>query len=162
MKNLTLLLMLLVFGIFACQQVKPPKEVSDAFAAKFTAAEKVQWEQEEENVWEADFMMEGKEITACFDNAGKWLETETVIGIEELPATFTDSLEVKFEGYEIEEAESIVKPDFTGFEIVLMKGDTEMEVIISPGGEIISQNMIEKEEGEDKEHESEEGDEDDD
>ena len=110
-------------------------------------------------------MMDGKEITACFDNAGKWLETETVIGIEELPATFTDSLEVKFEGYEIEEAESIVKPDFTGFEIVFVKGDTEMEVIISPGGGIISQNMIEKEEGEDEgevEHEGEEGDEDDD
>lgn len=152
MKNLVLSVMIIVFSLFACNQVKTPKEVTDAFNKQFASAENVQWDQEEENEWEAEFMMDGKEMTACFDNSGKWLETETEISIDNLPQAVTDSLKLKFEGFSIEEAENIEKPDFKGFEIVLEKEDEELEVLITASGEIISKNVIEEDEEDEEEN----------
>ena len=151
MKNLVLSLMIMVFGLFACSQAKPPKAVSDALKNQFAKAEKVQWGQEEENEWEAEFMMDGKEMSACYDIAGKWIETESALSTDELPPAITDSLKVKFEDFEIEEAESIEKPGFKGFEITLEKDSTAMEVLIDVNGEITSKNMIEQEEEEEEE-----------
>ena len=37
---------------------------------KFQNATKVKWDQEEENEWEAEFKMNGDEMSASFDNAG--------------------------------------------------------------------------------------------
>ncbi len=143
MKKLIMFAVLVSFGFFACQSNKPPENVLDAFTGKFAAAEKVKWEQEEENEWEAEFIMGGKEMSACFDNSGNWFETEGEIEIGELLPAILDSIDMKFEGYEIEEAASIETIEFSGFEIIIAKGDEKWELLINAEGEISSMTEIE-------------------
>jgi hypothetical protein len=138
MKNSVLFLTILVFVVFGCQPNKPPEDVSDAFQKKFPAAEKVIWQQEEENEWEAEFMMGEKKMSACFDNSGNWFETETEVSVNELPSSVVDSIHVKYVGFEIEEASGIEKIDFEGFEIKIVKGEEELELMIGEDGTISS------------------------
>ena len=144
MKNLVLSLMFAGFGMFACQTTQPPEDVSGAFMKKFENAEDVRWDQEKENEWEAEFMLGGKQMSACFDNSGNWLESETAISKDELPASIMDSLHLKFEGCEIEESFNIEKIDFTGYEILISQGTEKFEVLMNPDGEISDIKEAEK------------------
>ena len=134
----------LVYG-----QETVPKPVLKTFASKFPDAENVKWEAEGNHAWEAEFHLDGKEVSVCFDTSGKWLETETEICKKDLPAEIYRSLFLRFEGFEIDEAESIKTPDFNGYEIVLEKHDTEVEIFITASGEITIQDVIVEEEDED-------------
>ena len=152
MKNLILSLVILCIGLFACQSTKPPEVVLNAFQEKFTGAEKISWMQEEENEWEAEFMMGEKKMSACFDNSGSWFETETEVGVNELPSPVVDSINFKFMGYEIGEAAAIEKINFTGFEILIVKEGGELEILITAEGEIseIKEMKANNEEGDEE------------
>ncbi len=122
--------------LIACaQNVTTPKVVQDAFLKMFKSAQNVKWEQED-NEWEAEFKMDATKMSACFDNAGKWLETETHLKMKDLPAEIHKAINLKFSGWEMEEIEGIEKPDFKGYEIELENGETETEIIVSSAGEI--------------------------
>ncbi|MBL7104798.1 MAG: PepSY-like domain-containing protein [Bacteroidales bacterium] len=156
MKNLILFVFVVLLCITACGQISAPSAVQKAFDAKFPKAEKLKWEQEEANEWEAEFRLDGKEMTASFDSSGKWLETETEVKKKDLPSEVFKSLSIEFDGFEIDEVEFVEKPDFTGYEIALEKEETEVEVLITKAGEI----TIKKVDVEDED--DEEGDEEDD
>jgi hypothetical protein len=139
------------------QNQLPPKEVQDSFAKKFKSAMDIKWEQEK-NEWEAEFKMNGTCMSASFDNAGQWLETETEIDRKDLPAEIHKAINLKFNGWEIDEIESIEKPGYAGYEIELEKGNTETEIQVTASGEI----TIEKVKVEDDDDEEDEGDNNDD
>jgi hypothetical protein len=131
-------LIILICGVVVMvhgQNQLPPKEVQDSFAKKFKSAMDIQWEQEE-NEWEAEFKMDGTCMSASFDNTGQWLETETEINIKDLPSEIHKAVNLKFNGWEIDEIESIEKPDYKGYEIDLEKGNTETEIQVTASGEI--------------------------
>lgn len=134
MKKTVLLSVVALMGLFACAQT-PPKSVSDAFNKKFTSATDVNWEQEGEE-WEAEFKQKGTEMSANFETSGKWLETEAEVKAKDFPAEVHKAINLKFEGWEIEKAESIEKADFKGYEIVLEKEDTETEILVTASGEL--------------------------
>lgn len=74
----------------------PPQAVLTAFRQKFTDLKKVHWGLEKNGEWEAEFDgADGKEISANFSAAGKWLETETEIAFSELPAPVQTALQGK-------------------------------------------------------------------
>ena len=155
MKKVTFIMSFLILGLFACSQA-PPKTVSDSFAKKFSKAEKVKWEQEEENEWEAEFIINGQEMTACFDNAGKWLETEGEVEVKDLPAEVIKAIQLEFNGFEIEGAESIENPDFTGYEMMLEKSETRVEITVNNKGELTIQKVTvgeDEDEGDKQENE---------
>ena len=79
MKSIALILCVFIFSVITCYAKTPPVDVSKAFSEKFRSAEKVKWDMEEANEWEAEFSLLGKEMSASFDPSGKWLETETEI-----------------------------------------------------------------------------------
>lgn len=145
MKKTIFIFAALAFGLFACAQT-PPKSVTDNFAKKFTGATKVSWDQEKENEWEAEFKMNGTEMSASFDNAGKWLATEAVLKEKDLPANVTKAVKAAYEGWEIEGVECIETPDFKGYELGIEKGDTELEIQVTTDGKI-TVNKESKEEG---------------
>lgn len=60
-------------------QVTLPAAVTSAFSRKFPHAEKVVWEKESKNEYEASFHVSGQKMSANFAADGKWLETETEI-----------------------------------------------------------------------------------
>ncbi|MCK9399107.1 MAG: PepSY-like domain-containing protein [Bacteroidales bacterium] len=145
MKNLLLSLCMVALSLMAFAQVTPPKQVTDAFAGKFADAQKVEWEQEIATEWEADFMLAGVEKTACFSAKGEWMETETAMCRKELPAEVFKTLAIVFDGFEMEELESIEKPGFTGYEIALEKGGTNVEIQAAPDGTFTLLSIMVKE-----------------
>jgi hypothetical protein len=159
MKNFFILVTLFSMIFFsACNQKNPPENVKKEFSQKFADAKSVKWGSEEANEWEAEFKANGKEMSACFDNTGKWLETEAEVSAKELPSAVTNTLKSEFPGFKIGESSTIETPEMKGFEIALKNKETEMSVIIGADGTVLKKEPSDgnKEEGESKEKEKEE------
>ena len=144
MKKSIFIIVALAFGLFACAQT-PPKSVTVNFAKKFTGTTKVKWDQEEENEWEAEFKMNGNQMSASFDNAGKWLETEKELKKSDLPEAVQNAFNTNYSGYKIDEVAEIEKPDFKGYELGIKKGDEKLEILVSPEGKIVSKKELNEE-----------------
>jgi uncharacterized membrane protein YkoI len=97
----------------------------------------VKWDKENDQEWEAEFKMNGTEYSANFDMDGKWMETEHEIDKKELPAAVQQTLDTDFAGYKIEEAEISETDQAKVYEFELEKDEIEMEVVISPTGEVV-------------------------
>lgn len=114
-----------------------PQKVKDAFSKKFPSAQKVKWNKEKNDEWEAEFKMNGKEYSANFTSNGEWKETESEIKVSELPAPVKKTLETEFAGYKIEEAELAETPQGTFYEVEVEKDKKEFEVALSKDGKVI-------------------------
>lgn len=136
MKATILVLSFLVAGFFASAQKTPPTAVSTAFSQKFAKAEKVKWDQEEANEWEAEFRLSGKEMSASFDPSGKWLETETELEKSELPAAVKSAVEKQYPGAKVGEASLIDSPEFSGYEIALKQNGKSFEIHATKDGKL--------------------------
>jgi hypothetical protein len=151
MKKLSFLfVMLLALGIVACGQKNVPQPVNKAFSEKYPAATSVKWASEEANEWEAEFKMNGMEMSASFDNSGKWLESEKEIAVKELPAAVSGSIAKEFAGYKIDEISVIESPDLNGFEVGLRKGEAVLEAVFDNAGKVIKKTDVSKEEKDEK------------
>jgi len=129
------MMIILAIGIMAHAQT-PPEKVNNAFNKKFANAGEVKWEQEEVDEWEVEFNLDGRNMSANFDGSGSWLETEGVVMKEDIPAEVFKAICLDFEGWEFEKTESVETPDFKGYEIVLEKEDTEVEILVTSSGVI--------------------------
>lgn len=141
--------MAFAFALFACTQT-PPKSVTDNFTKKFTGATKVKWEKEEENEWKAEFKMNGNKMSACFNNAGEWLETVKEISKKDLPAIDTNAINAKFAKAKIKAASEIETPDFKGYEIAIENDKIDMEDLVPTDGKLTVKKNSEEEEEEDE------------
>ena len=146
----TLIVALLSIFIFSCNQQNAniPEKVQASFDELFPVASEVEWEMEDENEWEVEFKMDGKEASACFTSEGKWLETE--YAVESLPETIETIINETYPGFEFDEIEMVESPEFNGYEIELEKGEEEIEILVSVEGEIIEVEMEEDEQMEDE------------
>jgi hypothetical protein len=161
MKNYFILVALFSMIFFsACSQKNPPENIKNEFSQKFADAKSVKWDSEEANEWEAEFKINGKVMSACFDNTGKWLETEAEVSAKELPSAVTNTLKNEFSGFKTEEISTIENPEMKGFEVALKSKETEITVIIGTDGTVLKKESSDenKEEGinENEENEKEE------
>jgi hypothetical protein len=152
MKNvITMLFIAVLMSNGACAQKiaadKVPADVASAFKAKFPNAIKVSWEMEKTNEYEAEFKENGGEMSANFDNTGKWLETETEIKVSALPEAVRAALAKDFAGYKTNEASKIESlKNGNCFEAEIEKGKEKLDVLFTPDGKILSKTKKEKEE----------------
>lgn len=130
-------ILIAVFVSCNCDETKVPTNVKASFSEMFPNATEVEWEMEDETEWEAEFKSEGKEITACFTDAGVWIETEWEIEKAEITESVLKVINSTYEGWEIDEAEFVESPEFTGYELELEMGEEEMEVLVTTDGVII-------------------------
>lgn len=136
---------LLMLYLAGCKQTKSlstalPATVSAAFSAKFPEAKAVKWAMENEQDFEAEFKLPGKKMSAIFSNTGEWLESETDINPEDMPAAVSESIARHFPGYEVEEVEMVEKPEKeVVYEAELQKGEESLEVVFSASGQLLSQ-----------------------
>ena len=144
MKKVFIISFVLSIALFACAQT-PPKAVTDNFTKKFAGATKVKWDQEEENEWEAEFKMNGNEMSASFDNTGKWLETEAKLKKSDLPEKVLSAVTSEYDGWKIESVESIETPEMKAFEIGIEKGKEELEIQVTADGKITSSKEADEE-----------------
>ena len=76
MKNLVILTIVFTFiSASAFSQKNTSEIVKKEFLKKYATAKSVKWDNEEKNECEAEFTMDGKNMSASFDNSGKWIES---------------------------------------------------------------------------------------
>ena len=156
MKNLFMVIAIAaIFSLNACNHTceKVPEKVKTAFSEKFPDAQKVNWEQEEENEWEAEFKMDDKEYSANFTSDGIWKETEYEIEKSDLPKVVMTTLETEFAGYNIDEVEISEIPEGKFYEVEIVNDDDEIEVTLTPDGRIVEKEIKKEEEH----HDNDEG-----
>ena len=138
MKNSVILTLVFAFiSVSAFSQKNPSEIVKKEFTKKYATAQSVKWDNEEKNEWEAEFTMEGKKMSASFDNSGKWIESETAIAENELPAAVVSTLDKDFQGYKRGHMEIFENAEIKGFELRLKKGETSIEVMIDNNGKVL-------------------------
>ncbi len=152
MKNLFLFISAFaIISLIACGQTNKdvPEKVKTAFAKKFSNVEKVKWSKEKDEVWEAEFKMDGKKYSANFDESGEWLEKEYEINKSEIPVAVKATIDQEFSGYKIESVE--ISETATGklYEFDLESGKEEIEVAIDANGKIVKNENEEEENDED-------------
>jgi len=130
-------------------EVKVPQVVKEAFAKKFPAIKKVDWEKENNTEWEAEFKINKVEYSANFLENGTWQETEHEVKPNEVPQNILSSLKSKFPVYEIEEAEISETTEGTFYEFEIEKGKDEWEVTLDSNGKVVKKQSEEEEENED-------------
>ncbi len=141
MKTLALFISGLCISFGACTQNVLPGEVKTNFDQKFSQARNVKWSMENEKEWEAEFVLDGHNMSASFDPSGKWLETEKELKNEDLPSAVMKVIHTQFPDYKLTEPEQIEKPGFSGYEAELKKGDQTLEVVFSANGDIVSKKV---------------------
>ena len=124
---------------------KVPAPVKQAFGKKFPTATDVKYEMEKKD-YEINFKDKGVEMSANFDAAGKWLETETKIKQSDLPKEVSASEAKNFTGFKISEVAKVETPD-KGliYEIEIKKGKERNEIQFSPKGDILKITPVNKE-----------------
>jgi hypothetical protein len=148
MKNLIILIALFsLISFSACSQKNPPENIKKEFSQKYATAKSVKWNSEKPNEWEAEFKMNGKNMSACFDNEGKWMESEAEVSVKDLPAEVTNTLKNEFSGFKTKEISTVENPEMKGFEFALKNKETEITVIIGADGKVLKK----EETGENKE-----------
>jgi hypothetical protein len=145
MKKLILTITVIVFLVFTTsgQTAKDvPAVIKSIFTQKFPAASKVEWGKENDQEWEAEFKLDGKECSATFDNAGTWIETESEISLKEIPAVVKTTLDKESAGYKIGESVIAENKDGKVYEFQLSKDKKEFELLIDLNGKIIKKEQV--------------------
>ena len=147
MRNLLMIIVLAIAMTFmACEQKEAaPTKVKVAFEQKFPNAQNVKWDKENSKEWEAEFSMDNKEYSANFSTDGSWLETEYKVELSEVSDAVKATLAADFEAYKIKEAEISISNEARVYEFELEKGGSDIEVAISPEGNIIKKENKEEE-----------------
>ena len=117
---------------------KVPQAVTKTFKSKFPAAGSIKWELENAD-YEANFKMNGKEMSANFDKMGTWVETETEIKVSALPAAVRSTLSKEYSGFKIEEASQIESAkNGSCYEAEIEKGKESYDVLFTADGKFLS------------------------
>jgi len=140
MKKYSIILaaMILAISFTACSQSKVPEAVKTAFNKKFPAAKEVEWGMEGKTQWEAEFELNGTDVSANFDLQGNWKETETDMKVSDLPGVVVKTINDQFPGYKIKDANLNETPQRVAYEIDIKKGKSKKEVTIDKKGKILS------------------------
>jgi uncharacterized membrane protein YkoI len=126
------LVLFLLFSFFGfSQKADPPMVVQQTMMAKYQGAKKVKWQQEDENLWEAEFLWEGIRYEVTYDNDGNRVETERQLKDDEIPEKFFTALDKEYPGYKIDEAWWIETLDGIFYEFELKGKDGEVEVLMN-------------------------------
>jgi hypothetical protein len=143
-KAIIMLFVTALFALPAYSQKTVPENIKKEFIKKYPAAQAVKWGSEEANEWEAEFTVNGTEMSASYDEKGTWMESETEISTKDLPAAVTAALTKDFSGYKTGEMSIIEDPKMKGFELALRKGDSSLEVVFDNSGKVIKKTELNK------------------
>ena len=109
-------LLLIAYSIFAIttigcsQKINVPPAVTKAFNNKYSGATNVKWGKESAKEYEAEFKLNGNNVSANFGTDGTWVETETVMKVTDLPAAVVAAIKKDYPGAAISVAEKLEEP----------------------------------------------------
>ena len=139
--------MICAFGLTlaSCAQNELPSEVKSSFDKKFPNATSIKWDKENDSEWEAEFKNEGISYSANFSSDGTWVETEHSAKQKDLPMEITSLLKSDFSEYKIEEIEKFEKPNSSGYDIEIEKGEEMFELVFDNSGKLLEKKTIKEE-----------------
>lgn len=140
----------LITGIFVTCAViaqhittdRVPAQVGRAFRTRFPMAQQDSWSMEDPHTYEVDFFNGKKKQSALFDDTGKWLETETEIGINQAPNTVVKSFMKQFGGYNVQDVYEQEKADTTTYELTIYKGHESYDLLFSSKGDLLKKVTV--------------------
>ncbi len=148
------MLLFLVSGFFiSCAKgTEVPEAVKNFFNQKFPSATNVKWEMENATVYEAEFKMNGEEMSANFKSDGAWLETESEIEKNAVSSVVTNAVKAKYPNAIIEEVEKVESAE-KGilYELEIKEGKNENEIIVTGDGMSITAAQEKEDDKGDKE-----------
>jgi Putative beta-lactamase-inhibitor-like, PepSY-like len=136
MKNsmpLFVFLMLTSCATVFAQKGTPAKAIS-TLKQKFPEAQKTKWEKEKNGDHEANFKLNGASVSATFSPTGEWLETESGIAVDALPAPVAAAFKKEHGGAKIKAADKIEKAHSIAYEIEYKDGVKTKEVVYDAQG----------------------------
>ena len=92
------------------QKINVPPAVIKAFNNKYPGALNVKWGKESAKEYEAEFKLNGNNVSANFGTDGSWVETETAIKVTELPEAVVAAIKKNYPGAVITMAERLEEP----------------------------------------------------
>jgi len=136
-QNFILPVLLFLSLTAGCQTPKEvPSIVNSAFSEKFPGAEHVSWSRENDNEWEAEFLMGKTDYSANFDLSGTWLETEYKISLMDIPDPVKKALLKETDLAKVKTIEVSETKDGKTFEFVVKDGKVQSELVIDEDGNI--------------------------
>ena len=130
-----ILLLGIMFMSYCSFSGNPPAAVQKAFNQQFSKATDIKWGKENTSEYEADFVLNGAKMSANYTADGTWLETETEIKADQLPAKVTEYISKTYPGWETVNA-SKVETAKKGiiYEADLKSGTKKKEVSVTSEG----------------------------
>ncbi|HLK31259.1 MAG TPA: PepSY-like domain-containing protein [Puia sp.] len=106
-----IVLQFLFVSLSTYAQIEVPSSITTAFIKKFPDAMHVKWGKENAKEYEANFKMNGINMSANYDISGSWKETETEISVKDLPEAASKSIKTKYPNAIISGAGKIERAD---------------------------------------------------
>lgn len=131
-------ILITVFVAYSCAEPKAPSNVKATFTEMFPNARDVEWELDDDGMWEAEFEFKGNKLEASFTKSGDWVETKREVEIVSVPVQVLTAIKAKYNDWTIEEVEVFTNTKLKGYEFSLVKGTEKMEVITTIEGEIVN------------------------
>ena len=131
MKKLLLLLLavcVLPFSAVMAQSDKDiPAEVKNAFNAKYPGMKVTDWDWEEDkNMYEAEFKMNGREMEAYLSPEGSWLKTKSEIKREQLPPAVSKGMTSgDYSSWKMSDYKEMDTPEGKRFKVKAKNGNEE-------------------------------------
>lgn len=132
---------LLFFVVTACnnqniQSHKVPSVVLNTLKAKYPVIQDVDWEKHNK-FYEVEFdLNDSIEVTVRIDEAGKLVMQKQDIHVNELLATIIQTIQDKYNGYSIDDAERIEKDGLVYYQVELDgKGKKDLNLVFSAEGD---------------------------
>jgi hypothetical protein len=138
-KCMFVVLQLFFFSAAFSQEISPLAE--QALLEKYPNAQKVQWDRVGRGEYEADFVLNGKEMAATYDANGNWMTTETTIKVGDLPKAVKDYISKTYPSASIGEAALIEKPTLTEpiYRAEIKNKGVDRDLLITAKGEPVEE-----------------------
>ncbi len=146
MKSLSLFITALSTTLISCAQDIPaskvPSVVQNTLQSTFSNAAKIEWEKKG-NLYEAEFEIDNTEYTAHIEASGKLLVYKVDIAATELPAAITQAIARDHAGYQLDDADKLVKDGTTYYQVELeAKGKKDIKVVYAANGQAATINYM--------------------
>lgn len=127
--------------IGGCVLAQTPNNVKKAFNEKYPNAIDVSWGIDRNSLREAHFKIDGIKYRADFTLSGKWVETETNVGWDDLPKAVKVAFEKEDKKKDIIEIELVDHHEKgTFYDIEYKTGGGKIDIAIRPNGSIIGKD----------------------
>jgi hypothetical protein len=123
--TLTVLLSLISMSSFAAGDDKVSAVVLESFKSSFKDATEVEWKAKE-NLYQAQFTLNGQYISAYYDAEGKMIAMTRNISTIQLPIGLQTSLRSEADGYWISDLFEVSNEDGTSYYVTLENADTKL------------------------------------